>query len=68
MSNLFPLFDDFDRIVVLGDAAEDFAIPGVKYVKGGKFRGFSFSDDEIVPGVVPLGKDGSLARVTKRID
>lgn len=38
MNNLFPLFEGFDRIVVLGDSPEDFAIPGMNYVRKGKFE------------------------------
>ena len=43
------IIDTHEAIVVLGDAPEDFAIPEVEYSKDGKFRGFSFSDGEIVP-------------------
>lgn len=61
------LIEGFDRVIVLGDAPEDFAVPGVRYVEGGKVRGYSFTDEEIAPGVAFLGKDGSLADLVARL-
>lgn len=61
------LIDGFDRVVVLGDAPEDFAVPGVRYVEGGKVRGYSMTDETIVPGVAFLGKNASLADLIDRI-
>jgi hypothetical protein len=68
LSNAHSFLEGFDKIVVLGDAPEDFAIPGLAtYTPNGKFRGFSFSDDEIYPGVAWLGKNASLAEIVARI-
>ncbi len=67
LSGIRPLLEGFDRVVVLGDAPEDFAIPGIAYSQHGKFRGFGFSDAEMPYGVVPLGKDASLVEMLDRI-
>jgi hypothetical protein len=59
-------------IVLLGDSPEDFPDFGnhsnfTGYSAGSCYQGFSFTDTEIIPGVVALGKEGSLKRVLEAL-
>lgn len=55
-------WQEYDRLIVVGDSAKDFP-EDLAFTLEGPYQGFSFTDNEIIPGVVALGKEESLERI-----